>query len=259
MNKPSKKNVTAWLARRFFLRIHMFVILGGTYVAGAIATRMLYAVGVDILWLRYALAVCGAYLVFLILIRLWLAYVGAMSGPDVDVLDGVDFCADLVSELNPIADLSTVPAFGSGGGGVSGGGGASGGWDLAELDVTDLKVPSSGSNLPGCGLDLDLDEGFFVVVLLIVLVFALALAGFYLIYVAPAILGEAAFEAALAFALARRAKKIDRPGWVGSVTRATMWPFLAVLALSIVLGAYAQKHCPDARRLVEAIDCASPR
>ena len=36
----------------------------------------------------------------------------------------------------------------------------------------------------------------------------------------------------------------------------TVLPFAVVLALAITLGVYAQKRCPSATRLAEAIHCA---
>jgi hypothetical protein len=84
-------------------------------------------------------------------------------------------------------------------------------------------------------------------------------AAFYVIYAAPAIMTEAAFNAALAGALARRAKHLSFGTWVGSVVRSTILPFLIVLALAITTGWYAQKHCPSATRLRDAFRCGTPR
>src|SRR6185503_16578546 len=115
-----------------------------------------------------------------------------------------------------------------------------------------------GSDKSGClSFDIGGDEGCFVVILLAVLIGVLLIAGGYLIYAAPAILGEAVFEALLAAALARRAKKLAAGGWAGSVFKATVWIFFAVFALSIVLGWYAQESCTEARRIRDAINCGA--
>lgn len=262
MSRPyvNQARIRNWLELRFFLRLHMFLILGGTFLAGIVATKLLFELGVDTMSLRYAIAVVLAYFVFLFLIRLWLWYVGLQAKPDpadsLDGLDGldavgdsVDFCADAISSLRPLGE----PVFVAGDGSF-GGSGATGSWGDAILaDAT----PSSGSggsiDAPGCGLDLD--EGLILVLLAVVLI-ALLGASIYVIWAAPAILAEAAFEAALAVALARSAKRVDRPGWVGRVWRATFWPFLGILVLTVTLGWLAQRECPEARRLVDAIDCA---
>lgn len=248
--KISKAQVADWLKRRFLLRLHMFWILSGTFLSGVLATNALVTLDVNILWVRYAVAVCAAYIVFLVLIRLWLWYVGtrAQVSPDTD---GADMMVDFFSHLR--IDGGAVPDVG--GGGAFGGGGATGSWGDADVQSLAGSPSQSSVDLPGC---FDVDDGF-AVVLLVALVLAVLVAGIYIIWVAPAILAEVAFEAALAAALAKRARKIDRPGWVGAVWRATVWPFAGVLLVAGALGAYAQYHCPDAKQLSEALNCAKPR
>ena len=214
----TRARVRQWLEDRFFLRIHMTLILLGTFLGGLVTTRMLMEMGVNVLALRYAIAVCLAYLVFLVLLKLWLMYVGSDGHSPIDAGDGLDL------------------AFHSGGGG---GGGSS----------------SSSLNLDP---DLDLDtggdlEGLIFMIVLIAVVILLGGIAVYYIYTAPALLSEAAFEAVLAASIARRAKKSEGTGWIGAVTRATVAPFLAVLALSILLGWLAQRRCPEAVKLRDAV------
>lgn len=233
-----------WLERRFFLRIHMTLILGGTFLAGMAATKLLMLARVNILPLRYGLAVIAAWLVFLLLIRLWLDYVRRENSIDVD-MDAVDFGFDLGGEVHEAI----------GGGGNFGGGGASGSWGDGAV-----AQPLKGGNAaldkaPGCGFDLDFDA-LAVVLLVIALAAAMLFAGVYLIWTAPAILGEAAFEAALAAALAKRTKRISGAGWIGAVWRATFWPFVAILILSVAVGWAVQNACPEAQRLRDAFHCA---
>lgn len=235
----TKERVKAWLELHFFLRLHMMFILGATFGAGLLATKILLAIGVNMLALRYALAVLAAYLSFLFLIRLWLFYVNASD-------EGINFAANGI-------DFGTHAAIDSsdlGGGGRFGGGGASGSWGNAAAAA---PVKSSGG---GSSFNFDFgDDDFAVIILFIALVLSIFIIGIYLIYTAPALLSEAAFEAALAAALAKRAKQIHRPGWMGTVWRATVWPFAVVLALSIALGWFAQKRCPDAKRLRDVMNC----
>ena len=212
----TKPRVRQWLEERFFLRWHMTFILGGTFLAGMIMTRMLMLGGVNVLALRYVVAVGAAYLAFLVLIRLWLMYVGSGYTIDLDVAtDAMDIAA---------------PRFR--------GGGASGSWSGPDLDIGG-----------------DLDDLLLVVVLLVIAVCLCGIA-IYFIYTAPALLSEAAFEAALAGALAQRTRKATGPGWIGAVWRATIWPFAIVLVLSGLLGWAAQRACPAAKRLTEALSCA---
>jgi len=231
----------------------MFFIVTTTFLAGLAATRLLMNVGLDLLWLRYAIAVCAAYAVFLLMIRAWIWYVCSDNG-GVDAIDaGFDFFGRAADRVEWV-EL---------GGGEFGGGGASGSWeggDVVANPIQSMPVTSSSGSSAGkswFSFDVDGDEGCVVVILVIALVAVLFFIGGYLIYTAPAILGEAAFEALLAAALARRTKRIQSAGWVGSVLGSTLWIFLGVLALTIVLGWYAQKSCPEARRIRDAINCGA--
>ena len=213
----TRARVRQWLEERFYLRIHMTLILGGTFLAGLVATRMLMEAGVDRLAVRYLISVGAAYFVFLVLIRLWLAYVGSGG-------KGLDFTGD---GLDVSGEVIPTPRFH--------GGGSKGSWGDISL-----------------GGDL---EDILVIVLLLLLVVCLCGFAIYFLYTAPALLSEAAFEAALAASLARQTKKAAG-GWMGSIFRATALPFVVVLVLSGLLGWAAQRKCPEARRLREAISCA---
>jgi hypothetical protein len=76
-------------------------------------------------------------------------------------------------------------------------------------------------------------------------------AGAYLVYAAPEILSEAAFQALLAAGLIKASRKITRRGWIGSVLRATCIPFLVVLFMTGIFGWVAQTYYPHATRLAE--------
>jgi hypothetical protein len=218
----TKARVRDWLQQRFSLRLHMTLILGGTFFAGLLATRLQMSAGVDRLAVRYVVAVCVAYIAFLILIRLWLAYVNSGA-------DGADIASDALEAVDLFDPVLPAPRFQ--------GSGSSGSWGDVSLDGGDLGE---------------------VVVIILFALFVVLLCGFaiYFIYTAPALLSEAAFEAILAAALVRRARKATGPGWIGPVWRATVWPFVVVLLLAGTLGWAAQRWCPGARRLSEALSCA---
>jgi hypothetical protein len=219
----TKGRLREWLEDRFFLRIHMTLILAGTFLAGVVTTRVLMLMGVNVLALRYAIAICIAYLMFLVLVKLWLMYVGSGGHAPFDAGDAVDLA------LGDAPNVGPLRASGRSGGGSSS-------WDL-DLggDVGDIVF-------------------IFVLVLVVLLVGGIAI---YFIYTAPALLSEAAFEAVLAASIARRAKRAEGSGWIGAVWRATVLPFIAVLALSVLLGWLAQHRCPDALRLRDAWNCPS--
>jgi len=255
----TRQRVADWLHRRFLLRLHMTFILGGTFLAGIAATQVMLELElVRNLAVRYGIAVCFAYLMFLALIRLWLRYIGMQDDDEIDITgDGLDIAADIAGNWESPLPLE---------GGRFGGGGATGSWDDGDVVIphktANLVSGNSsgggggggGSSKSGFDIGFDADE-LIVVILFLALVAALLFAGIYLIWTAPAILTEVAFEAALVGALARRAKKIDRPGWVGAVSRATAWPFIAILVLAIALGWAVQKSCPSAMRMRDAFHC----
>jgi hypothetical protein len=158
-----------------------------------------------------------------------------------------------------------APSFGGGGGGRFGGGGATGSWGTPEpvsanvnapMVVSSVSSKSSSHGSSGGGFSLDIDGDAGIILLLIALVVVMALAALWVLYAAPAILSEAAFQAALSASLLRHTKKISNDHcWEGSVVRSTILPFLAVLIMAVVLGWYAHHRCPTAVRLREAIYC----
>ena len=163
---PTKERIQKALQGRFFLRVHMFVILGTTIGAGMIATRLLYAIHFNSMAWRYAISVAAAYAVFIGLIRLWLRYVAfcisTRTSSDLDWLGGFDFTADGLSISLP------APSPGSSatdvlqtGGGRFGGGGASGSWgepSRAMNAVSSTAKSSSAAGGKGGAFGLDVDE-----------------------------------------------------------------------------------------------------
>jgi hypothetical protein len=242
----TREKIRNWLERKFFLRIHMTVILLGTFLAGLAATKVLMVLEVNTLALRYGVAVIAAYLVFLALIKVWLYYV-RMSRDAIDLsIDGIEFFGDVGG--NAYEEL--------GGGGSFGGGGASGSWE--EPFVAPAQALRSGATKSGGSkwdfFGIDGEEGC-VLVLLVLLVFGLLIASIYLIWTAPAILAEAAFEAAIAGTLAKRARRVEKGNWVAAIWRATVWPFVAILVLSVALGYFVQRSCPEAKKLTDVWMC----
>ena len=261
----TRARLNGWLAKHFSLRLHMTLILVATFAVGLLTVHGLFAIHVAKLWMRYAIAVLVAYGAFLGLLKVWLIYFaicirqahggGSSSGSGGDF----DFC-DFSSGGSSGGSSSSVSDLSSGGGRF-GGGGASGSWGAPEQQqviAAPLKSSSGGgsSSSSGFGLDLDGDE---IVLVLIVIAVATAIigAGAYLIWAAPTILGDTAFNAVLASALIHKTKKVSHPDWVGSVVRATAIPFSIVFALTIFMGWYAQHICPSAMRVRDAIHCSS--
>jgi hypothetical protein len=192
----------------------MMLILGGVVLSGVGTSKLLLELGVDSLLERYAAAVVLSYLIFFGLVRIWLWYV-TRATPQ--------------GSSSGVGDVGDV-WVGGGCGGGSGGSGGSGGFSL----------------------DVD-GEGAIILIVLGIAVAALLGVGIYLVYQAPLILGEAAFQGVLAGSLVRATRRMDAPGWAGSVLRSTFVPFLIALAVAALAGGVCDWLCPEARKLSEVL------
>lgn len=234
----------------------MTLILLATSMAGVLASKGMLAAGLHNVAIRYPVTVLSAYLVFFAAVKVWLWLMtdtpsSKISDTGNTVLDGVDIPI-------PLGGFGQQ-AF-SGGGGAFDGGGAS-----ADFGDTIGEMASgSGDALGGVGDAVgDVvggvadDEGGLVLVIVLgilaVLLFSVMGAGFFLIYQAPAILAEAAFDAVLAASLVRSSRKMNQPDWMGSIFKATWKPFAVVLALAIVAGWGMHYYLPKASRMIDVI------
>jgi hypothetical protein len=265
-NEPAGDQEGTWrdrIVHRFFVRLHMTLILSAVIASGMLASKTMLVLGMHSLRLRYPLAVLASYLVFLGLIRVWIWYIslrtlGAASLGNLS-LGNMDLSG---SGGGSSFDVGFGGGGGGGssvsfGGGSSGGGGASGTWDDGvQVGTAQLASGSSSghSGWFGGNIDFDLDDDGWVLILLVVLIFGIVCAGGYLIYAAPHFLPEAASQAFLASALTRVSKE-EHHGWMPGVLRATAIPFAVVLILAGALGWAAHSHCPAAARLMDALPC----
>jgi hypothetical protein len=256
----------------------MSLIVMAVVASGVLSSKLLLNAGVHSLRLRYPIAVLCSYGVFLGMVRMWIWYVAIRQvcvvssgggGNSGTVIDGVD-----VSLPDSSSDVPSV----SFGGGDSGGAGASGAWEVAAPDVETPSVSgvsfSSGAPMPsaeslasetsvpsGTGhswfpdIDLDLgDDGWWILLILAVLALVIFCAGGYLVWAAPDILGEAAWQAVLGGVL-MRARHHAKAGWMTGVVRSTAIPFAVVLLVAGVLGWQAHSRCPGAARLAQVFHC----
>ncbi|MEP7367439.1 MAG: hypothetical protein ABI972_29620, partial [Acidobacteriota bacterium] len=112
-----------------------------------------------------------------------------------------------------------------------------------------------GSSFSGFSLDIDLDEGIWILLALAAVILAIFGAGAYLIWAAPEILPEIALGALLASSLKRSAKRAESAGWLRSVLSCTAIPFGIVFVLVCVLAYTVHHTCPGAPRLIDALTC----
>ena len=251
---PLRARLERALLRRFFLRWHMTAIVAGAVAAGALAGKGLLFAGLTWMPLRWGLAVLVSYAAFFGLVHLWVLYIrshhhGGPAGADLGGLD-----VDVVSWAPPPGG-GGAGAF-HGGGGQMGGGGASASF---EGDAIPARGGGGGGGGGGKGswlgsLDFDVDgEGLVVLICLAVVLLSVVIAGGYVVYVAPEILSEVAFQAVLAGPLARRGRCLEAEGWTGGVLRRTVAPFLAVLVVAVAAGAVAHWACPAGATVLEKL------
>jgi len=241
------------LARRFVVRFHMTLMLAALGASGLLISKVLLGVGVRSMLERYLIAVVLSYALFFLFIKLWLIYISPTKpkprSPSRDFGNAIDI-GNL--SLDAARESTFVGDHVFGGGEDFGGGGAT---DLWGGDTTQaiISARSTGGRSGGGGgslFDFDLDEGIVLIVLALLLLSILG-AGAYLVYAAPEILSEAAFEALLAAGLIKASKKMDGNGWMGSVLKATWIPFVYVLVMTGVFGMVAQTYYPHAERLAD--------
>jgi len=251
----AKARLAGWLSRRFFLRFHFSLILAASFAVGLLATKGFLALGLETLHWRWPLALLAAYLSFLLCVRLWLSYVGLgrylgdrdsqLELPDLN-LSGGGGSSGGGSAID--VPLPTV----DGGGGQFGGGGASGDFGLAATDGGGDGLLASPLKAVGEAAGGS-DGGCLVVLAILALLAVIFGIGIYLVWQAPALLAEAAFEAALAAGLVKPLRRLDDPGWLGGTLRATWVPFLVIFACAMGIAGLAEHYAPEAATLPQAI------
>ena len=250
-----RKTFMRRVQERFFLRFHMSLILLATALSGVLTAKVLLLLHVDSIMVRYPLAVVTAYLAFFLFVKLWLKYMSS-SQP----LKGLDSAGDVLPDLPGFSGGSgsggSAPTF-SGGGGGSGGGGASAAFDGTAANSQAMVVPppaDAGSSSGALGSVGDAVSGIFdddgiILIALGILLAATVGGAIYLIYIAPHILSEAAFDFLLGTSLIRSYRKMNKPDWMGSVFRDTCIPFLIVLVIAFGAAWVIHAHDPGITKI----------
>ena len=207
-------------------RIQMSLILLFTGLAGFLASFSLLQLDVSRMWIRYPIAILIAYGVFLLLLRLWLW----MYGRDMEV--------DLDPDLAEV--VLDLPSGGSGPSEVS--------HFNAKADIGDSHAGGSSSWWSGIDFDLDLEEGWFLVLAIIVLIGAL-IASLYIIYMAPLLLAEILIDGVLLAGLYKRVKHIDQQHWLRAAVRRTIIPALLIAVFFSIAGFAMQRVAPEAHSI----------
>ncbi len=244
-----------WITHRYFIRLHMAMMLSLVLLSGVLASRSLHAVGVRWLVVRYPAAVAVSYLVFFLMVRLWVAYAmrarsrrESGSGGDLgDLFPG--------GSSGGSGGGSGGGSMFSGGGGKFGGGGASATFEEGDAPARMVAVPVSHSGGGGGGsgsggFDID-GDGLIILIIFLVAVAGILGAGIILVVHAPVILSEAAFQAAMAAGLVKASRGMHEDGWMESVFKQTLFPFLVAFVGAAAFGFVALRYCPGGTTLHE--------
>lgn len=236
-------------------RLLVSFLLALTGAAGFLVSTALLHLGVTSMTVRYPLAVLSAYSVFLLLLRLWLA----LQRRKDDGSSPLDWLPDIGDGLPHVFDSGASVAGDAakatfGGAGDFGGGGAGGSWTgggaPAGSNVSGgSSLMDSVPDMPDVGIDLDLGEGCFWIVIPIIAIVGVVVAMFYVVYIAPVFLAEILVDALLVAGLYKRLKGIEPRHWLRSVVRRTLLSVLLVTALFIAAGYLMERIAPEAHSI----------
>lgn len=199
----------------------MFLVLIVTLFTAFLVSAALLKFGVTQMWLRYGIAAIAAYASFFLYLYILLYYIYKIRSDREGVRAQID---ETLDRMETAADLaSDAPGLASTG--------------------------SSRSHGVGDAFDL-FGEGEFVAVIFgILLICGVLFASFYVVYIAPEILFEIAFDAFMGFGYYRVMKSRESKHWSEGAIKSTIIPFLITLALVVVCGAVIQSLVPGAIKL----------
>ena len=259
MKIPVKQAFQEHLQRRFSLRLHMFIILLSTTLSGILFSKILLIFGVVDFRIRYPLCVLFSYLIFFICIRLWLHCISPSRPGRSGVFDWLD--------------LPTFRGLGRGGastirggGGQFFGAGASASFEGQDTAITETALFTTSQTTPagsapeGIGevvgdavSSLGDDHIILALIVLAVLVATILASTLYVLYGAPAILSEAAFEGILAASLIKRTRAISDTAWVGSIFKTTWKAFAVTVGVTFISGIVLHAYFPEAVKLADIL------
>lgn len=247
------------LRQRHALRLHGWAI--GSLTLGVMwaASHAQMLLGVQSLALRYLATLGVGYLVYLLVLRLWAAWLLRRQRGDGDAPGDLGPWPDGDLAGGGCAGGDTAPAMRSGGGGDFGGAGASGHWDAGAVGQGGGLDGGLGDAATGA-LDAaaSADEAA-VVVVPVVAIFVLGAAlllgagALAWLYFGSEVLLAVAVELAFSVASARALMGAQRAGWLGAAWRLTCKPLLGALLCAVALGAALDHWVPQARSLPHAV------
>lgn len=204
------------LRRRSFPRLALGVVLALTGLAGFGISFFLLQAGLGAMWLRYPVAVLGAYAVFLLLMRGWVEIERRQINlEDPEVLEALENGAP--EPVKPARKSSWLD-----------------GLDIPSVDLFDA-------------------EGCLPVILLGVVVALIGLVIMALIG-APLLLAEVLIDVVLAGILYRRLRRAAQEHWLGTCIRKTWFFVLCTAGLLFIAGLGLTLAAPEAQSIGPALE-----
>lgn len=264
----ARARAVAWLQKRGSPRLVMSLMLASTIGCGFLSSVAMHGLSVRPLW-RYPLAVLVAWAVFLGLVSVWVWWQRRQNepAPPSSARSARDSGSSWTDGFGGGSGGSSSGSSGSGGGsswggggGRFGGGGASESFAEGPSDGFASGFMSGGgsgggggSKGGGWGIDLD-GDGDFILLLIGIVVVAAAVFGvaFYAVYSAPTFFAELLIDGGVGTWLYKRADVANRPDWLTTAVRRSVWPVLILLAVFIALAMVMHSVAPAATTVGEA-------
>jgi len=225
--KKLKRLVRRGLLKYGSPRLQMFVMLTFTGLAGFYASVQLNSLGIHAMWLRYPLAVLAAYLAFFASVWLWIQLV--LSRDDFSQVIRDEIRETIIDRAGEPVDIPVPNGDGAG---------------------MDIDILPDTPDIPDIGIDID---DIFVAIAIAAVIIVLAGASFYLVWTAPAFLGEVLLDALALSAFYRRIRNLQREHWALGVLKRTWFLFLVTAAVFAFLGYLLQGDNPSIRTIGDFI------
>ena len=221
-------------------------------------SHVLMRAGIQSMTLRYSIALIGAYLIYLGLLRLWAEWLLSSEKGDKEI-DFDDLGTSCLPRAARDAENSTV--FRSGRGGDFGSGGATGSFTAKDEGLSswaDGGSSISGSSRPGAveAVDFEDEEASLVSVavavgMAVAMFVAMGFAVFSLFGVE--VLMGVVVEIAFASAGSAVALKAQGEGWLRHAVGRTVKPMATLLVATLALALAVEHWMPLARTLPQAL------
>lgn len=229
--------------RDSYPRLEMFLLVSFTGLAGFLTSYGLLHFGMTTIWLRYLASMGVAYIIFIGLLGLWLAWKTNRLTANSDSLELFN---DIILPINSSPNNST--SF-HGSGGSFDGGGASGDYTSSSDGGAEVIGEAFGAAAQA-------EEGAIPLIVIGALIFGLLsifIVTFSLVASAPILFSELLVDGMLSASLYRRLKGIDNHHWLESAIKRTVWPFIFVTLTFVIVGWTMGHFMPETHSLGEII------